>query len=349
MRPTSPCSGRPTRSPSKRRTLCWISPGEKYSRAVFSTAGGAANDLVMKLVRQYWGLKGQPARRVVVGLNGSYHGTMFGSHALSGDGLSQPIYGVDQRSIRHVPHDDGGARFAELLAREGQRIAAIVVEPVLGSGAYQLSAEFLSRLMRLREEHGFLLVADEVATGFYRTGPKFASDLWAAAPDLLVTSKALTNGTNAAAAVLVSELVSAAFTESGATFVHGETQAGSPQACAAIVATLRELDRLNIAHRAAWLSDRLDELLSELQTIPSVSGSTGAGCFRGVHLREADGAPLAPDAVSKVVRAIAASGVIVQPGPSCAQIIPALTFSEDDIAELRRALIYNLQALSNEV
>src|SRR5690606_19135764 len=106
-----------------------LAGAETYERVIFSTSGGAANDAMMKLVRQYWAVVGDTRRTIVVGLRGSYHGTMYGSHALSGDALLQPLYALDRRGIRHVAHDDDGEQLDLLLQREGSRIAAVVLEP----------------------------------------------------------------------------------------------------------------------------------------------------------------------------------------------------------------------------
>ncbi len=97
------------------------------------TSGGAANDAAVKLARQYWVQKGSGSRSLVVGLKGSYHGTKYGSHALSGDELHQAVYSVDRRSVRHVSHSDDGEELATLLSREGSRVASVVVEPVLAA------------------------------------------------------------------------------------------------------------------------------------------------------------------------------------------------------------------------
>lgn len=312
--------------------------GGRYGRVLFSTSGGAANDTVMKLSRHYWRLRGDQDRRVVIGLEGSYHGLTHGSHALSGDALLHDVYALDRRAVRHVPFDDGGERLAALLEREGHRIAALVLEPVLGSGCRVVPSAFLERVQELRERHGFLLVADEVATGFHRTGPLFASDAWSPAPDALVLSKALTNGTCAAAAVLVRSAVVSAFDEAGALFVHGETQAGTPPTCAAILATLAEFDRLEIPRAAARLAERLERLLSDLAGAPGVVGSSGAGCFRALHLRRRDGSELDGASVAQLVAAVREAGALVHPGPSALQLVPALVFEEEHLRDLERAL-----------
>ncbi|RXS69403.1 aspartate aminotransferase family protein [Streptomyces sp. TM32] len=314
---------------------------EQYARTVFSTSGSAANDLTMKLVRQYWTLHGDDHRRVVVGLKGSYHGLTYGSHGLTGEQLGQALYGVDQRLVRHVTHQDQGAELAALLRREGHRIAAVVVEPVLGSGAFPLSEEFLTVLQELRREHGFLLVADEVATGFGRTGMYYASERWSPRPDLLITSKGLTNGTCAAAAVLVSYGVSAAFEQSASPLVHGETQAGTPSTCAAIMATIAEMERLSAVERAVALSGRLEAMLSRLLGHSLVAGVRGMGCFRAVRL-SLEGADLPHDGVLRVVSAMREVGVVVQPGPSCIQLIPALVYTGAELEELETLLTAGL-------
>jgi adenosylmethionine-8-amino-7-oxononanoate aminotransferase len=215
----------------------------------------------------------------------------------------------------------------------------VVVEPVLGSGALAVPDGMLAALLRLRREHGFLLVCDEVATGFGRTGPMFASQLWAEAPDVLLASKGLTNGTCAAAALLVGHSICAAFGRAGAVFGHGETQAGTPASCAAIVATLDQfakLDALASGRRNAEL------LASGLAAIAKgtdlVSEITGAGCFRGLQLRRPGGSRLWPRQVDQVIDAIRQRGALVHPGPSAVQLVPALTYTEAEVDELLAAV-----------
>lgn len=309
-----------------------------FDRVIFSTSGGSANDAVMKLARHFWILRSDPQRRIIIGLEGSYHGTTYGSHALSGDDLHQATYGLDRRSIRHVPYDDGGEKLAALMAREGHRIAAIVLEPVLGSGAVELPDAFLAEVIRLRERYGFLMIADEVATGFYRTGRAFASQAWPVSPDILILSKALTNGTCAASAILVAPAVSAEFGNQGATFVHGETQAGTPQSCAAIVATLAEMERLEIAEKTSRLAVELGTVVERIAELPTVDRVTGRGCMRGIYLKSRLGEPLTPTQIGAVVGSIRDAGAIVQPGPSCIQLLPPLIFQRQHLEELESAL-----------
>ncbi|MEU8514461.1 daptide-type RiPP biosynthesis aminotransferase [Kitasatospora sp. NPDC048722] len=320
--------------------------GTAYRRAVFSTSGGAANDLAMKLARQYAVLRGQPERKLVVGLRGSYHGLTYGAHSLTGEALDQQLYGVDLRNVRHVDPADP-EELERFMARHGSRVASLVCEPVLGSGAHPLSDAFVEAVIRLRREHGFLLVADEVATGFGRTGPLFASSRWAEAPDLLLTSKGLTNGSCAASAVLVSHAVAEGFERRDAILVHAETQAGSPASCAAVSATLRQFDELDALSAGARTAAALDTLLGELtDRLPLVARTTGAGCFRALHLRDADGDPLDGRAVQGAIAAIRSHGALVYPGPGAVQLIPVLTSTEQDHADLAEAVAEGLAETS---
>ncbi|QNA93337.1 MULTISPECIES: daptide-type RiPP biosynthesis aminotransferase [unclassified Microbacterium] len=310
----------------------------RYSRIIFSTSGGAANDAAMKLARQYWAHQGAGSRTIVVGLRGSYHGTMYGSHALSGDDLLQSAYSVDRRSMRHVTHTDDGDELETLLTREGSRVAAVVVEPVLGSGAYALSDTFIRRLLTLREQHGFLVVADEVATGFGRTGTMFATDGWEAAPDVLILSKALTNGVMGAAALLVGPRIASAFVRGGWTFVHGETQAGTPACAAAILAVIDELHRIDVTATTRALATELRDLAMSLTADGMVTEVTGRGCFVGLGLRNADESPLSGTQVLRVVSAIADNGVLVQPGPSAIELIPPYGFTASELRDTEAAV-----------
>lgn len=319
-------------------------PTHRFQRVVFSTSGGAANDAGMKLARQYFVLDGQPERKIIVGLTGSYHGLTYGSQALSGDDLGQAVYGVDRRNIRHIRFDDGGAELAQLMLREGRRVAAVIVEPVLGSGADVVPESFLDSLLKLREEHGFLVVADEVATGFGRVNSWFVSDEWPSAPDVIVTSKAMTNGTSACAALLIGQRVTEKFDSTQSVFVHGETQAGTPATCAAILSTIDEMKRLDHGSLTAAVSAGLDDLIGRLQGIPGVGTATGRGCMRAIKLETVDGLPLSPGGVVAVVRRIHQAGAIVQPGPSRIQLLPALVFTKENFEELHAAIAAGLSA-----
>lgn len=318
------------------RLIDWAG-ADRYAAVFYSTSGSAAVDAVVKLSRQVSKLAYGPMRRRVVSLIGSYHGITSSSMALSGAYLFQDLYDVDEKLHIKIPHDDPAA-LDVVMSRYGEQIAAVVVEPVLGSGALPLSDAMLEALQRHRERYGYLLVADEVATGFYRAGTRFASDAWVQPPDVLVTSKALTNGTCAASALLISAQVLAVLEDANTVFWHGETQAGSPQSCAAIIATIAEFERLDVATAVTRLSEQLDDELAAIAAISPRLSATGRGAMRALHIRHADGRELSADDVFALVNQCRVGGVVVQPSPSSIQFMPALTMPADELREaLQRA------------
>lgn len=328
--------------------LIEVSGPEHYSRVLFSSSGGAANDAAMKVARHYHALLGRTRRSLVVSLRGSYHGLTFGGFALTGEDLGQRLYGVDQRLVRHVRPNDT-AELNALVSRAAKQIAAVVVEPVVGTGTIPLTDEYVAELLRLRAEHGFLLIADEVATGFGRTGSFFASQRWPEQPDLLITSKGLTNGTCPASAVIVSQRVADAFTEHDAVLSHAETQGATPLTCAAISATIAEMRRLDAVAAGQALGEKLGAGIAELMAeMPQIIGTTGVGCFRSLRIADASGAPLPQHRVPALVAAIRDAGAIVHPGPSGVQLVPALTYSDAELAELldcvRRGILAHHEA-----
>jgi len=308
---------------------------QRFARVIFSCSGGAANDLTMKLVRQYHALVGEPDRRVILGLRDGYHGLTYGAFALTDAQLGHRLYGVDRRLVGHVTANDSAGLDAALDHLNG-RLAAIVVEPVLGTAAQPLTDDYIRRLLERRQQSGYLLVVDEVSTGFGRIGNAvFESSRWPEAPDILITAKGLTNGTMPASAVLVSTQIAAAFGSRRSVLAHAETQAGTPVVCAAMLATISELSRLDAVAASARLSNRLDRALDDLtDQLPIVRGSSGRGCLRAILLGDLDGRPLDPAQVPEVVAAIRRAGALVHPGPSCVQLLPALIYSDDDFDEL---------------
>lgn len=308
-----------------------------FARIAFSTSGSAANDMAMKMLRQACALRGERVRKIVVGLRNSYHGLTYGAQSLAGEDLGQAVYGVDTRLVRHVDPNDTD-ELEELCLREGDRICGLFLEPVLGSGAVEVPAAFIARAHELAREYGFYLVADEVATGFYRTGPFRASQDWPGQPDLVILSKGLTNGTCAAAAVAVGRRLADLFDTSDAVFLHGETQAGTPPTAAAILAVLDLADRCSAPERSAEVARWLDTELAALSaSSPVPLELTGRGCFRGVRLL-ADGIPLSGQGTAELVSAVRQQGAVVHPGPGGVQLVPAITYTREQVAELVGAL-----------
>jgi adenosylmethionine-8-amino-7-oxononanoate aminotransferase len=305
----------------------------RSGRVFFTNSGGSAVDTALKVARRYHRLTGRPERSVVAGLVDAYHGSSTGVMAVTHQPIGQEEYGTDLDSVRHVGHDDA-AGLDRLDAGVDHRLAAIVVEPVLGNGAHALAPDFVAGLHDVRDRTGCLLVVDEVATGFGRTGTLFACEQLGLEPDIVTLSKGITSGYLPMGATVCSSRVCDAFDDAGIAFEHGETQSGNPVACAAALATLAVmgapgfLERVRLA--GAHLQGRLDDLVGE----PSVTARRGLGLMQAVDLATFDGRPFGRAEVGAVVAATRAEGALVYGSPAGVALLPPLTITDAEIDHL---------------
>lgn len=292
---------------------------------VFSTSGSALNDTIVKLARHWAHLQGRGPARTVLTAQGSYHGMTLNSMQLSGDELNQALYGARSNQHVHLPADDPDA-WEQFFALRGPTVSLVLLEPILGTGAHHVAPEVLDVIFRARQEHGFLLAADEVATGFYRVGALAASSRWAQPPDILGFSKGLTNGTAASAALVMSPRVADPFRSQDSMFVHGETQAGSPVASAAILGVLKFIDSIDIHHTYTSLARRVGE---DLDALAGAHGWTrrGEGLFQFLGW-PADGRFEGFTGMPAVDH-FRTHGVMVHPSVDGVQIVPQVTMPLD--------------------
>ncbi len=306
----------------------------KQGRVFFSASGGTGIDTALKLARRGQRLDGHPERDVVVGLVGSYHGTAYGATAVTGEDLEQHEYATDLRHVRHVsPFDPEDLH--RLIAAEGDRLAAIVVEPVLGTGAHVLGAEMVAAIDDVRRDSGAFVIVDEVTTGFGRTGTAMASEKLGLNPDVVVLSKGLTGGYLPLAATVCGEAICDLFDDHDARFAHGETQSGNPVAAAAALAASDVLLAPGFLDAVRSLSDRFEAGLDRLVLQdPAVAGHRGLGMLRAVSLRGADGGALDPRGVARVLDGCRREGVLVYASPGGIGLLPPLTTTADELDEM---------------
>lgn len=331
------------------RRLVDITP-DGLSRVFFTTGGAAAVETALKVVRRYFGLIGEPQRRLVVSLDQlSWHGTLYGSMAVSGFPLEQLEYGADLSLVRKVPFPSDGDRgdaLLDLTEREGDRIAAIILEPVLASsGARPLPEAFVRTVQDVCRRHGILLILDEVATGFGRTGRMFASELYDLQPDVLALSKGINSGYLPLGATLFREELYDAYQRTGTLLFHGETQGGNPAACAAALATLDVLEDEELVGNAAAVGGYLLDQLQELRRHPHVGDVRGIGLLLGVDIVRSKSPHVPSDLFADLLPLVArcaAEGLLVHLAPEGIALLPPLVLGERDadriVAVLDRVL-----------
>jgi len=317
------------------RRLVELAPGD-LRRVFFSDNGSTANEVALKMAFQYWQQRGEPQRTGFVCLREAYHGDTIGSVSIGGIDLFHSLYRPLLFDALQAEPGDAGHMEA-LLCEHGERIAAVVVEPLVQGAAGMLlhPPGYLRAVRELCDRHGVLLICDEVATGFGRTGRMFACEHEDVAPDFLCLAKGITGGYLPLAATLTTERVYEAFLgahEEYRTFFHGHTYTGNPLACAAALATLdvfvqeRTLDRLQVKIEllGRWLR-------SYVEPLPTVAEVRRRGFMTGIELTGFDPAERMGHQVALAARR---RGAIVRPLGDVVVLMPPLSITEPDLRRL---------------
>src|SRR6476660_4616125 len=288
-----------------------LTPGD-LNRIFFVNSGSEAVDTAMKVALAYHQARGQGGRNMFVSRERAYHGVNFGGVSLAGMVNNRRRFGPTLPGVVHMRHThlkenafvrgEGahGAELADDLVRfvnlyGPENIAACFVEPIAGStGVLVPPKGYLTRLREICDQHGILLVFDEVITGFGRTGQAFAAQSFGVTPDVMTMAKALTNAAQPMGAVAVSErihdTVMAAAQEGAIEFFHGYTYSGHPAACAAGLATLDIYRDEGLFERARELAPYFQNAMFSLKGTKNVTDIRGYGLFATIDI-ESDGAP----------------------------------------------------------
>ena len=268
------------------RRLVGLAPAG-LSRVFYSDSGSTATEIALKMAFQYWRQRGRHRPRFVA-LRMAYHGDTIGSVSVGGIDLFHSLYRpLLFDTLKAQPGDVG--EMASLLARHEGEVAAVIMEPLVQGAAGMLvhPEGYLRAVRELCDRHGVLLILDEVATGFGRTGRMFACEHEGVAPDLLCVAKGLTGGYLPLAATLASERIYNGFLgefEEFRTFFHGHTYTGNPLACAAALATLEVFDEERTLERLQPKIALLGELLEPLAAHPAVREVRRCGFMTGIEL-----------------------------------------------------------------
>ncbi len=330
------------------RTLVELAPAP-LSRVYLTGSGSESVELAIKLSRLYFWLQGQPERHRVLFLDQSYHGSFFGSMGVTAlfdrkERFAPLLPGLDAVPAPHPAHVPPGMSFdeyalqcaAELERRiESGTVAAFLMEPVLGSaGVVVLPAVYLARVQQICRQHGVLLVLDEVATGFGRTGRWFAAEHQGLRPDLMLLSKGINSGYLPLGAVLFSAEIARVLLDNQSGIGHGSSHNGNPACCAAALAAIGVIRREGLVARAAETGQYFRERLQELHQYPHVAAVRGLGLMLGLELAEGEGShrrPVSPARLGGIYLAARNRGVLTYPFPSGLSFFPALTISRDEI------------------
>lgn len=318
--------------------------GGSLTRVYLTCSGSESVELAIKLARLYFHLGGQTERTGVAYLDESYHGTYYGSMGVTSLCDHKERFGPHLPGLHAIraPQADHGPAEALRCAAELDRlarakpgqIAAFILEPVLGSaGVVVPPPEYMAEIRRICDAHGILLVLDEVATGFGRTGRWFAHQHFDVRPDILLLSKGINSGYLPLGAVVFKEHLAQALLRAGAGIGHGSSANGNPACCASALATIKILEDEDLVRRAATLGEYFHSRLARLSSHPAVRSVRGLGLMRAVELCTPgdEPRPMAGATHDAVYQDIVRRGVLPYPFRSGFSFLPALTITHEEI------------------
>jgi putrescine aminotransferase len=246
------------------------------ARIFFAGSGSEAVDTAMKFARLTHVLAGEPERRLIISRTRGYHGTNYGGTSAQGIAPNREGYGELLADVVQVPADDTEA-LSLLMAENSGRVAAVITEPVQGAaGVFPPAEGYLAETRRLCDQHGALLIFDEVITGFGRLGTWFAADRYDVVPDLTTFAKGVTSGYQPLGGVVVGRRTIEALESDPDFFLrHGYTYSGHPTACAAAIANIEIIDREGLLDAAGRMGGRLEKGLRALESDGAIAGLRG--------------------------------------------------------------------------
>ncbi|MCZ6447492.1 MAG: adenosylmethionine--8-amino-7-oxononanoate transaminase [Alphaproteobacteria bacterium] len=318
------------------RRLAAITPGD-LDRVFFSDSGSVAVEVALKMALQYWVNAGEAGRTRFVCFQGGYHGDTFGAMGVSDSeqGFGSTFRGALATQITTaLPRDRAaGAEFETLLEARRGEIAAVIIEPLVqGAGGMVFhDADTLARVAAAAKKRGIPVIADEIFTGFGRTGRMFACQAAELVPDIMCLSKALTGGAVGLGATIARPHIFDAFLgdDLARAFMHGPTYMANPVACAAANASLDLFDTEPRLDQAARMEARLEAGLAPLRAIDGVVDVRAMGAIGVVEL---DQLPL--PLLTRLRRGFTDRGLWVRPFGRVVYLTPALVMEEGDIDRL---------------
>ncbi|HET6947609.1 MAG TPA: aspartate aminotransferase family protein [bacterium] len=267
------------------------------SGVYFTTGGAEANETAFKIARYHWRRHGMPGKTKIIARHHAYHGLTMA--AMSATGISafhrmfQPLVPGFIHITPSYPYRHPGPMadaLEDVIRREGaDTVAAFIAEPVIGAGGVIVPApDYFPAIRAICDRHQVLFIADEIITGFGRTGHWFALDHWGVRPDVVTFAKGVTSAYLPLGGVMVSREIHRAIQEAPAAerFMHAATYSGHPTCCAVGLANLDIFEREGLVERAGALGQRLLSRLAGLRDLPSVGDVRGLGLMAGVELVE---------------------------------------------------------------
>src|SRR2546426_2932032 len=340
----------------------WLAP--ELNHLFFSDDGSTAVEVALKMAVQHFSNQQRAEKREIAALEHGYHGDTAGAMSVSDDSpftepfrsMRYPAHRVHSAYCYRCPvglkretcHIECAEQLESLLTERSEKIAAVIVEPLLqGAGGMIVHpAEFLQRVRALCTKHDVLLIADEVLTGFGRTGKMFACDLAGVVPDLMCLSKGITGGFLPMGVTLCTDRVQAAFHSENRrhTFYHGHSYTGNALACAAANASLQIFDDEPVFDCIATIARIHSERLSQLRELHQVGETRQIGTVGAMELRAEDAGYLSAMR-PKLYQFFLEREVLLRPLGNVVYVLPPYVITPDELHRVYDVIVEAMQTL----
>ena len=319
-------------------------------KVFLADSGSVAVEVAIKMVFQYWISKGQPEKNKLLSLRNGYHGDTFaamsvcdpvtGMHHLFEQVVEKHYFAPAPQTGFDQPWDEQDiAEFSKMISDHSHRLAAVILEPVVqGAGGMRFySPYYLKRVRELCDKHNVLLIADEIATGFGRTGKLFACEWADISPDVLCLGKAITGGYMTLAATLCTDKVSRGICEGEAgCFMHGPTFMGNPLACSVANASIDLLLSADWQSNIQRIESTLKQQLVQFSQLKSVASTRALGAIGVIEMHD-------PVNMAEIQKQFVEAGVWVRPFGKLVYVMPPFISSDENLIQLMAAIFSVLE------
>lgn len=314
------------------------------NRLFFADSGSVAMEVAIKMVMQYWFANDRPEKCRLLTIAGGYHGDTFGAMS-----VCDPVTGMHEKFVNVLPkhlfaprprsrfgdelNDADRDDLTKLVETHHNELAALVLEPIVqgAGGMWFYSAEYLKHTRELCDAFDLLLVFDEIATGFGRTGEMFAVDHVDIDPDVLCVGKALTGGTMTLAACLANERIATGISTDGGVLMHGPTFMANPLACAVAKRSIELLEEIDWQSRVSAINAQLEHELRPLSKLKGVRDVRTIGAIGVVQMDT-------PVNVAQLQKQFVEDGVWIRPFNDLIYLMPPYITQPDQLSMLTRAI-----------